>query len=327
MAKRTEQLIVGIDLGGTNMQIGVVDRQNRVRGRSKKKTRASEGGDRVIDRMVEGVHEACKEAKIPIKALSAIGIGAPGAIDPRTGVVREAPNLRWNNFPLAKVMARRLGHHVVVDNDVRAAIYGEWKAGAAKGVNDVLAVWLGTGLGGGLILNGRLYHGHFNTAGEIGHTTLFPFAPPAAASLEDNCSRTAVVRRIIRLIETNHPSIVPEITEGPLSDVKAKVVAAAFERNDKVTREVINKTAQMLGVGIANIVTTLALPRVVLGGGLTEAMGESLARLVREAVRAHAFPTVCKDVEVVVTKLKADAGLLGAALLARQWLDVQRKKR
>lgn len=322
MAK-SSQLIVGIDLGGTNMQIGLVDRQNRIVGRAKKKTRAAEGGDRVIERMVDGVHEACQQAGVTVRQITAIGIGAPGAIDAKTGVVKQAPNLRWTDYPLARVMSRKLGHHVVVDNDVRSAIYGEWMLGVGKGVSDLLGVWIGTGIGGGLILKGELYHGFFNTAGEIGHTTLFPFAPPAGASLEDNCSRTAIVKRLLRLIETNHPSMITELAEGDLADVKAKVVATAYAKGDKVTRRVVENAAQMLGYGIANIITTLALPRVVLGGGLTEAMGESLVALVRNAVRSVVFPDVCKKVEILGTKLEADAGLLGAALLARKWVDAQ----
>lgn len=324
MSKRQSPFIVGIDLGGTNMQIGVVDAGDRVLARSKKKTRASEGGARVLERMFDGVSEACAEAKVPWRHVRAVGIGAPGAIDPATGVVREAPNLRWKDFPLAKVMQRKLGRPVVVDNDVRSAIYGEWRLGAGRGVQDVLGVWVGTGVGGGLILGGRLYHGAFNTAGEVGHTTLFPFAPPASASLEDCCSRSAVAKRLLRLIETNHPSMVPELAEGEGGEVKARVIALAYRRGDKLTRRVVEATAQMLGIGIANLVTSLSLPRVVLGGGLTEALGGPWVTMVRDAVRAAAFPQVCKQVEVVGTALAADAGVLGAALLAREGARARR---
>jgi glucokinase len=309
--------VIGIDLGGTNMQIGVVSPSNKILGRSKKKTRAAEGKDRVIDRIVEGVEEACKEAGVSPRAIGALGIGAPGAIDPDRGVVVQAPNLVWRDVPLADILKKRLKMPVVVDNDVNVAVYGEWKAGAGQGVNDLAGVWLGTGVGGGLILNGRMYYGAYFTAGEVGHTILWPFAPPGSAKLEENCSRTAIVDRLLRLVRVRK-SIIPKLAEGDLSEVRAKTVGIAYQQNDKVTREVIENAAEMLGIAIANMVTTLSLPRVVLGGGLTESMGEDLVKLVRDATRRYVFPDVCKKVEVVATKLLDNAGLLGAAMLARE---------
>ncbi|MGD9689021.1 MAG: ROK family protein [Phycisphaerales bacterium] len=309
--------VIGIDLGGTNMQIGVVDASNRVVGRSKKKTRAAEGMEKVIGRIVEGVEEACKDGKVSMKSVTALGIGAPGAIEPYKGVVLQAPNLRWRDVPLADILKKKLKVPVVVDNDVNVAVYGEWKAGAGKGVDHLAGIWLGTGVGGGLILNGRMYYGHYFTSGEVGHTILLPFAPPGSQKLEENCSRTAVVDRLLRLIRVRK-SIIPELAQGDLSEVRAKTVAMAYEQNDAVTHDVIDNAAEMLGIAIANLVTTLSLPRVVLGGGLTEAMGDDIVKPVREATRKYVFPDVCKKVEIVATKLMDNAGLLGAAMMARE---------
>jgi len=319
MARGTH--VIGIDLGGTNMQIGVVSPTLKVVGRAKKKTRAAEGSQRVMDRLIDGVQEACADAKIPLTEIAAVGIGAPGAVDPKRGIVLEATNLRWNDFPLASVLGRRLGQHVVVDNDVNCAIYGEFRLGAAKGHDNVLGVWIGTGIGGGLILNGSMFYGATHTAGEIGHTTLFPAMPPGSRSLENNCSRTAIVDRMVRLIRANNPSAVSDLAEGDLSDIKARIVTQAYIKNDKVTRNVVDNAADMLGISVANAVTLLGLQRVVIGGGLTEAMGENLVGKIRESARRHAFPEICRNVEVVATKLEADAGLLGAAMFARDWLE------
>jgi len=324
MARGTH--VIGIDLGGTNMQIGVVSPALKVVGRAKKKTRSMEGSQRVIDRLIDGVHEACVNAKISLKDISAIGIGAPGAVDPRRGMVLEATNLRWNDYPLAAVLSRKFGHHVVVDNDVNAAIYGEYRLGAAKGQDEVLGVWVGTGIGGGLILGGKMYYGATYTAGEIGHTILFPNTPPGSRSLENNCSRTAIVDRLVRLIRANHPSAITDLADGDLSDVKARIVAQAYAKNDRLTRLVVDNAAEMIGISVANVVTLLGIQRVVIGGGLTEAMGENLVGKIRESARRHAFPEVCRKVEVVATKLEADAGLLGAAMLARDWLESRKGK-
>jgi glucokinase len=320
MAKARSKLLVGIDLGGTNMQIGVVSPENRIIGRSKKKTRASEGLTHVLDRIVAGVREACEEARVPQGQLAGVGIGAPGAIDPASGVVLQAPNLHWKDVPLSILLRRRLGVPVVVDNDVNAAIYGEWKLGAGKGVDDLLGIWLGTGVGGGLILNGKLYYGGFFTAGEIGHCTLFPNTPPGSRKVEENLSRTALVDRILRLIKGGHRSMIPQLADHDLTEVRAKTLATAFQRGDRVTHAVMHDAFNLLGVTIASSVTLLSLPRVVIGGGLTEAMGDMLVKPVRESVKRHVFPEVLRRVEVVATKLEADAGLLGAALLARERL-------
>jgi glucokinase len=312
--------VVGIDLGGTNMQIGIVDADHSVRSRAKRKTKAAEGLDAVVQRIIDGVEEACRGVDLEVKDLAAVGIGAPGAIDPRKGVVLEAVNLRWTNVPLCDMLSRRLGIPVILDNDVNAAVYGENRLGAGENASELLGVWIGTGIGGGLILGGNLYYGTFFTAGEIGHTTLVPNNPPGSRSLEHNTSRSAIVERIVRLIRANRASIIPSLVNGNLSDVKSKTIAKAYHAGDELAIEVIDSAADLLGIAIANTVTLLSLGRVVLGGGLTEAMGESLVEKVRHAVRTRVFPDVCRKVEVVGTRLEDDAGVLGAALLASEQL-------
>ena len=312
--------VVGIDLGGTNVQIGVVSDGKKILGRAKRKSKPEEGRDALIGRIVEGVEEACKEAKLKVSEIGAVGIGAPGAIDPDTGTVIEAVNLRWDNVPLADLLGRKLGKPVVVDNDVNVAVYGENKLGAGENARDLLGVWLGTGIGGGLILNGKLYYGTFFTAGEIGHTTLFPHNPPGARSLEQNCSRTSVVERLIKLIKANHKSVIPSLVDGDLSEVKSKTVAKAYSMGDELMIEVVDSAAELVGISIAGVVTLLSLGRVVLGGGLTEALGDPLVDKVKKSVRAHVFPDKCRAVKVVGTKLLDDAGVMGAALIAMERL-------
>lgn len=314
------KLVVGIDLGGTNMQFGLVGPDNKILARDGKKTKVDEGTPAIIARLVDGVKSVCAQAGVKPSKLSGVGIGAPGAIEPDTGIVLEAPNLRWNNFPLASVLRQKLGTRVVVDNDVNAAVYGEWKLGAGRGATDFMGVWLGTGVGGGLVLNNRLYAGGFFTAGEIGHMLLVSDAPLGRRSVEQNCSRTAVVDRLISLIRSNHRSILTEMTDGDLTQIRSKLIAQAYEQQDRLTVRVLDECAEMIGEHIGSCVTLLSLQRIIMGGGLSEAMGENWVRLVRKAVRAAAFPARCKEVEVVVSELLDDAGLLGAALLAREKL-------
>ncbi len=315
--------IAGIDLGGTNMQIGIVSAEDRVIGKAKRKTKVDEGMEAILGRIIEGVAEACREAGCQVADLGAIGIGAPAAVDPVAGVVLDAVNLRWNNVPLAEILGGRFGKPVVVDNDVNAAVWGENRLGAGDNARDLLGVWVGTGIGGGLILNGAMYYGHFKTAGEIGHMILLPGSPPGSRSLEHNCSRSAVVDRIVRLIRSNRKSIIPSLVDGDLDAVKSKTVAKAYEAGDELTMSVVDYAADLLGLNIAGVVTLLSLGRVVLGGGLTEAMGDVFVDRVKKAVRANVFPDECRQVKVVGTKLMDEAGILGAALIARDRLTPQ----
>lgn len=313
------RFIVGIDLGGTNMQIGVVDPSNKIVGRCKRKTRPENGADGVIERIAEGVETACKEAGITLDDIGGLGIGAPGAIDMATGTVMEAPNLRWIDVPLAKQLSKKLHDTpVLVDNDVNVAVYGENGAGVGKNAPDVLGVWVGTGIGGGLVLNGKMYYGGFGTAGEIGQIILYPNAPLGTRTLEHCCSRKYVVERLARLIRNNNPSMLTELADGPLEEIGAGTLGKAYERDDPLTKSVIDESADLLGTAIAGFVSTLALPVVILGGGMTEGIGKPYVERVAKAIRANVFPARCQKVQVLATKLADDAGLLGAALLARE---------
>lgn len=319
----TQRPIVGIDLGGTNMQVGVVradarrvDAADAILGTFRQKTKAIDGFDAVVDRLFTAVERACEDAGIGIDELGGVGIGAPGAVDPNTGVVHEAVNLRWTDVPLAKILTDRFGVPTVVDNDVNAALYGEWVLGAAQGAKEVLGVWVGTGIGGALILNSQLYRGHNLTAGELGHMPMFPRNPPGTRTVEHNCSRTTVVTRIVRLILANRTSSLTELTDGRYDKIKSKALATAYNDGDELTREVVDDAAELLGGTIGGVVTLLSLEKVVLGGGLTEAIGEPFVAMVRDAARDVAFPAKCKDIEVVASALLDDAGLIGAAMLA-----------
>lgn len=345
MAKRVHRPIVGIDLGGTNINVGIVDHRLGVIAGSQvnKKTQAAQGVTVVLDRIAAAVRESLDGAGLGTRDVASIGIAAAGAVDAARGVVLKGGNLGFTNVPLAAQLTRRLGPRVLVENDVNAAVYGEWvhPRGAIVGVHDALGVWIGTGVGGGLVLSGKLYAGGFFTAGEIGHTTLFPGAPLGRRSLEQNCSRTAISDRLLALIASGHDSVLRGMIEaekqgllekarkdlkekGKLSwqfesnkILRSKSIAEAYRKGDDLTHRVVHEAAEMLGTAIAGAVTLLSLPHIVLGGGFTEALGEPWVRAVRQATRARAFPPECRKVEVVGTRLRDQAGIIGAALLAR----------
>lgn len=318
---------VGIDLGGTNMQIGIVGPDLKLLGQAKKKTKAEEGFDRVVERIGDGIMEACTMAGLTPAQLGGIGIGAPGVIDPVTGVVIEAVNLRWNNAPLAEALAKKLRLRVVVDNDVNVAIVGEHRhpKGAGQNAQHLLGIWVGTGIGGGLILGGKLHYGHFNSAGEIGHTVVFPNMPLGSRTLENNASRTNVSNRIIKLINSNYKSrLTSELGSDPntwTNEVKSKLIAKHYrggEREDTLVCRVVDDAAWIIGASIANAVTLLSLERVVLGGGLTEACGKPFVELVAMHARDMIYPRLAQKVDIVASRLEDAAGIYGAAFLAME---------
>lgn len=318
-APEHERPIVGIDLGGTNMQVGVVRFEAgayRLLGRSKRKTKGDLGEAEVIERIAVAVERACAEAMITPADLAAVGLGAPGAVQPFTGVIHEAVNLRWNDLAIADRLRARLGVPIYLDNDVNVAIVGEHRLGAGRGARHLLGVWCGTGVGGGIIFDNRLHYGHFLTGGEIGHMHVLPNNPPGSRSLEHNCSRSAITDRIVKLIQANRKSILPSLTGGDLSRVKSSALGEAFRQGDELVREVVDDAAKLMGIHLAGLQTLLGFERIVLGGGLTEALGEPWVARVAEFVRKDTFPDEAKGVEVVATQLADDAGLVGAAVLA-----------
>jgi glucokinase len=238
-------------------------------------------------------------------------------MDLKAGIVLVSPNLNWTNVPLREALESELERPVVLENDVRGAAWGEHKLGAGRGREDMLAVWIGTGVGGGLILNGSIYHGEFGSAGEFGHMSVTPFGDDDMRTVEHRCSRTGMARIIRRRLDDHPESPVWAITDGTGQITGSKQFARALEAGCPLTRAVIDEAADILGVAIASAITLLAVDTVVLGGGVTEALGEPYLQRVRKSFERYVFPDRSRRCELLMTELKDDAGLLGAAMLAR----------
>ncbi len=317
MAKTKSGPVLGIDLGGTNMQFGVVDANGKIIGRAKKKTKAGEGFEKVVDRLVEGAAAASAEAKLSLEQVQAVGIAAAGAIDMPNGIILESPNLGWRDVPFRDILKKKLGRPVVLENDVNGAVWGEYLLGAGTGRGDCFGVWVGTGVGGGLVLNGQIYRGEFFTAGEIGHTIIDPHEPRGLAKLEERCSRTGMSRLILARLHAYPKSMLHELVDRATGITGSKMLAKAYEAKDPLTVDVVHEAADLLGQAIANWVTVLALDTVIIGGGVTEALGAPYLDRIRASFEAWVFPDRCRQCKLVPTKLLDDAGLLGAAMLAR----------
>ncbi|NBP51671.1 MAG: ROK family protein, partial [Actinobacteria bacterium] len=313
MAK--SELAIGIDLGGTNMSVGVVDRRGRIVGRAKKKTKAHEGRDTVIDRIVAAMQAACEDAKAAPGDIATVGIGAPGPVDAERGVVITAGNLGWKNVPLAEILRKRAGVPVVVDNDANVAAWGEATVGAGEGAESMLAVWVGTGVGAGIVINGRLWRGDLWTAGEIGHLVMQPGGQPGSSKLEEFCSRTGMVRSLTTLAGLHpesmfHKALAKHQADGKSGPLGSGALADCYQAGDELVRDVVHSAADLLGIALANWVTMMSMRTVVLGGGVTEAIGKPWVERVEASARRAVFPAaIAPKISVRMTKLKDDAGV------------------
>jgi len=329
------KLLVGVDLGGTSLLAVATNSKGKILGSKKCKTRAEEGASAVLDRMVKTIRDAVRNAGASMKGVRAIGIGAPGPLSPKTGVVLHAPNLgpTWNNLPLADYLAERLGCPTYLANDVDVGAVGEHALGAGKGYKNLVTIFVGTGIGGGLVLNGKLYQGSRYTAGEIGHTVLLADGPLCGCGkhgcAEAIASRTAIERDIRAGIAAGRESIVPEIMQEMQRDtMSSSVIAAALERDDALTHEVMARAEYYMGLLVANVVNLLDPEVIVLGGGIVERLGETYLRPVRETAERYYLNQLNKDqVRVVETQLEGYAGVLGAAIIADQAYKRERKRK
>lgn len=312
--------VVGVDLGGTHLQAGLVDHAGRILHRLGAKTNAERGSEAVLDAIADACRACCAHVGITPKDLGAVGFAAPGAVDPARGLVLEAPNIGWYDLHAASGLSERLGGaKVVLENDVNAAALAEARLGAGRGATEALAIWVGTGVGGGIILNGKVYRGVTGTAGEIGQTLSTPdLHDIKGARMERHASRGFVTQSIRAALNAGSPSVLP----GGDGHISARDLADAYEQGDALVMEHVHRATDWLGVAIANAITLLGIPLVLLGGGLAEEMPRAYPERLLATIRKAMFPERMGTlVEVRITELRENAGLLGAALTARDAID------
>jgi glucokinase len=241
---------------------------------------------------------------------------------PGEGIVTVAVNLDWHDVPLRAELERRLGVPVVVDNDVRVAVLGEHAVGAGRGTRNLVGIWPGTGIGGGVILDGQILTGVNNAAGEIGHMTIKAGGPRCACGarghLESLASRSAVTRDIAQRVKKGQKTALTQIVGGDVANATSSDLADAYRQGDKLVIKVANRAAKYLAIGIASVANVLNPEMVILGGGLTEALGEPFVHQVQKELEGRPMLAATQSLKVVKSELGDDAGVVGAALLARR---------
>ncbi|HKG20933.1 MAG TPA: ROK family protein [Blastocatellia bacterium] len=317
--------LLGIDLGGTKVSAAVFDEGNRIVGRARAKTRAQRDDEDVFETIAKTGREAVADAGIESKHLIALGIGSPGPLDPDSGYIVDSVNIKFKNFPLGPRLSERFGCPAFVINDVSAGTYGEFKAGAGRGASHVLGIFIGTGIGGGLILDGSLYHGFSKNAGEVGHIIIKAGGPQCGCGnrgcLEALASRTAMTRKIKKAIRTGHKTIIKRMVDKKADVIPSSVLKEAYDAGDRVVMKVVHQAAHYVGVGVGSLVNLLGPEAVVLGGGVIDALGEYMMETIESVTREVAFEFTTKDLRIVRAELGDDSGVTGAALLARESLS------
>jgi glucokinase len=312
--------IVGIDLGGTNIVAGTVAEDgSEVLGVVSEPTFSEQGPDAVVNRIVKLARASVAQAGV--KEVAGVGIGSPGPLDTKSGIVLLTPNLGWVNMPLRDRVSSALGWAAALDNDANCAIYGEWWCGAARGADYVVGLTIGTGIGGGIILHGAIYHGASDIAGEIGHMSIDSTGRRCKCGnygcLEAYASGPAIAARAVEGIQTGAETALPQYVGGDLSKITAQVVYEAASDGDLFALEVVRDTAKFLGAGVANIINIFNPQVVVICGGVTLA-GDNLFLPLRSEVKRRAFKPAVDVCRILPGALPGTAGVVGAAAVFAQ---------
>lgn len=315
--KVTKPLTLGVDLGGTKVETALVDASGQILSSHRYPTHPEKGARRIIDDIVACVDHCLSKGKEEARAL---GIGIAAQVN-RSGVVRSSPNLGWKDVSLRAMLEEKLKLPVVATNDVRAASMGEWKFGAGRGFDDLVVIFVGTGIGGGVVSNGRLLEGCSNTAGELGHTTLIVDGRnchcPNRGCLEAYASGWAIAERAQEAVY-NNPEAGKTLNSmaGSTEKITGAVVSRAYREGDLLAFQLIKETAQYLSAGLIGIVNAFNPCLLVLGGGVIEAHSEMIKTVKAEIHKRALKPTV-ENLKVIKAILSNKAGIVGAAALAQ----------
>ena len=316
-----DKYVIGVDLGGTKIYAIVVDKNGKILGSARKKTKAELGFDAVVKRISKCVMDVVQKCKLDYESqILAVGIGSPGPLDLDEGKIIETPNLKWVDAPLKARLQELLGKPVAIDNDCNVGILGEFAFGAGHGARDMVGLFIGTGIGGGIIIEGKLLHGYNQNAGELGHMILDPNGPTCGCGvnghLEAFASRLSIEREIRKAHVNGVPTSIFEGVENIAERLRSKKLAEAFKKRDAAVVAAVEKSAMYVGYAVANLLNIFNPQVVVIGGGVVEAIGGSYVKIVRQIAEKNVFEIARRNVRIVEAELGDNSAVLGAAVLA-----------
>ncbi|MCM8711793.1 ROK family protein [Clostridium sp. SYSU_GA19001] len=306
--------VVGIDLGGTKISGALADLQGNVLSQFTMPTDAHEGEQAVLSRIIQVIEKVITDSGKTAEEVKAIGIGSPGPLDAKSGIIITTPNLPFKNFKLVEPIAEKFNIPTYLDNDANVAAIGEYMLGAGKGTTNMVYVTVSTGVGGGAILNGKIYRGSTSNALEVGHTTVLPNGPRCNCGnygcVEALASGTAIGRQAKEAVESGL-----ETSLKNYEKVTSYEVFKEAEKGDKVSKEILDRSLGYLGIGIANIISSFDPEMVVIGGGVSKG-GQIVFDKVKEVVNERCFKAMAESCKIVPAALGTDAGVIGAVALA-----------
>ncbi|MCI0439205.1 MAG: ROK family protein [Chloroflexi bacterium] len=308
---------LAVDIGGTQIRVALVDEDGRIVAREAARTLARQGREDVVERLMAALDKACDRADRD--AIVGVGLSMPGPIDPHTGVIYNPPNLPgWDGYSLKPELESRYPFRAVFGNDANLAALAEHAYGAGRGHTDLIYLTISTGIGGGIIADGRLYAGYRGFSGELGHMTIDPDGPRCNCGnhgcLEAMASGTAVARMARERLSAGRASTMLDMAQGGIEGVDASIAARAAEAGDTLALEIMSEAANNLGIGIVSLLHIFDPEIVVLGGGMSQSLGLLLPGIVRQ-IELRGMAHVKGRQPVVKSALGDDAGLLGAAAL------------
>lgn len=310
---------LGVDLGGTNIAAAVVDENYKILATGKVKTNLPRPEAEIADAVFEAGILAVKNAGLSLDDIREVGVGTPGIVNPKTGMVCYSCNLDFKNTNLGALLEERFGRRVFLENDANAAAYGEQLAGAGKGTDDFIAITLGTGVGGGVILNGKIVSGSNSAGGELGHIVIVKDGETCGCGRngcwESYASATALIRQTKAAMQKNKDSLMWSLVGGDIEKVSGKTSFDAMRMGDEVAKQVVKEYCDYVACGLTNIINIFQPDALCIGGGISKE-GETLVAPIREYVQRERYSkNVEKQTIIKSAELGNDAGIIGAAFL------------
>lgn len=315
-----KKYVIGIDLGGTNIKSAIFNTEFQTICERSDPTEAAKGPTHVMSKIIEIIQEMMSLEGIDQSSIKCMGMGIPGLLNPDEGISLFSPNFPdWENIHVVNEMKRYFDFPVFIDNDVRVNMYGEWRFGAGAGYKNLVMITLGTGLGSGIINDGKVLYGTTSSAGEIGHMNMYREGRPcrcgSSGCLGRYVSAIGMVRTFAEKLEEERSSILLEWVGNDVPAITAKMISEAYDLGDELAIEVMHDTGRILGFGLSNVINLLNPQLIIVGGGMSAA-GDRLLNSVRDTVAKHALKLSCNACKIEQAKLGGQAGMIGAAAYA-----------
>lgn len=310
--------IIGVDLGATNIHSLLIKKNGEILARDFRPTLGYQGKEKTISQIISSIKTLQEKGKqVGISSFLGVGVGSPGPLSARRGIIYHSPNIpEWENVPLVDILEEKLKLSVFLENDANAAALGEWWIGAGKEVNYLFLLTLGTGVGGGIIIDGEVYHGAWDTGAELGHMIIkeggMICGCGARGCLEAYASATGVVRRTKALLKQGHSTILSQLSRGNPDNITCEMVFEAARQGDVFARWIAEETGKYLGIGVGSLINILNPEMVILTGGMMKA-GDLLFNQVRKYAMLNSLKASREGVKIIPAQLGEDSGAIGAA--------------